>query len=230
MNKLTELANKYAADKGTEVPNDGKFHGPRLGFTEVYYEYFKKIKDEPISILEIGVGAGNSLKMWYDFFPNAKIYAIDIVNSSKYDNDKVKTFIIDQSNRDSLLKFMEQIDKLDIIIDDGSHVCEHQQISLGVLFKCLKSGGQYWIEDLHTSDTSVWVPGKKLYGYEMGNNTGNKNTVNIIESFINNKVFDSGFLTKEENKFLTQEIEECKMFQLDKTFYGENKLAYFKRK
>jgi hypothetical protein len=36
MNTITDLANKYASDKGTIIPDDGKNHGPRLNFTLVY--------------------------------------------------------------------------------------------------------------------------------------------------------------------------------------------------
>jgi len=36
----------------------------------------------------------------------------------------------------------------DVIIDDGSHRPDHQQISLSFFFRKLKKGGLYFIEDL----------------------------------------------------------------------------------
>jgi hypothetical protein len=187
MNTITDLANKYASDKGTIIPDDGKNHGPRLNFTLVYDEFISKYKNEPIKILEIGIGSGPSLYIWYEFFPNAKIYAIDVDDHSNKNNERVTTYVCDQSDRNGLEKLMNVIGEVDLIIDDGSHVIKHQQISLGFLFKYLKNGGQYWIEDLHTSDKSVW-DGKTLYGYDMSFNDG-ESTVEVLESFNDKKIF-----------------------------------------
>lgn len=38
-----------------------------------------------------------------------------------------------------------------MIVDDGSHIPSHQMASWHYLFKTLKPGGIYVIEDLHTS-------------------------------------------------------------------------------
>src|SRR5262249_19201573 len=38
--------------------------------------------------------------------------------------------------------------EFDLIIDDGSHRPDHQQITFGFFFKKLKTGGLYFIEDL----------------------------------------------------------------------------------
>jgi hypothetical protein len=223
---LSEIANKYASDKGTMIPNDRGNHGPRLHFTTIYNEYMKDLRDKEITILEIGIGSGPSLKMWYEYFPKATIHAIDVDNHSGKNNDRVTTYICDQSNREKLEKLMEKIGKADIIIDDGSHVINHQQISLGVLFKYLKEGGQYWIEDLHTSDAEVWQ-GKKLYGYDMSFKKG-ESTVEVLESYINDKTFNSPFLTEGENKYLSENISDMKMFELTKTHWGINKLCLIK--
>jgi hypothetical protein len=227
MDKLTELANKYGSDKGTLAPSIGH-HGPRLNFTPKYSEYFEPIKNNKIKILEIGVGSGPSLKVWYDYFPNAEIYAIDIVSQKQHENDRVKTFVFDQSNRKDLENLIKNIGKLDIIIDDGSHVVKHQQISFGFLFEYMNSNGQYWIEDLHTSDESVWK-NKTLYGYDMSFNEG-ESTVDVINNFLKTKKFNSRFLTYEENEYLTQNISFCNLYDLPKTSYGFNKLALFIKK
>lgn len=226
MDELTSLANKYASDKGTIAPTVGH-HGPRLNFTPTYSKYFEPIKNENIKILEIGVGSGPSLKIWYDYFPNAKIYAIDISSQVSHNNDRVKTYTGDQSKRDDLLKVIEEIGEVDLIIDDGSHVVSHQQISLGFLFKYLKKDGQYWIEDLHTSDAEVWL-GKSLYGYDMSFGDG-ESTVQVIEKFIESNEFYSPFLLDEENNYLTNNIKSIELFELPKTFYGINKLALIQK-
>jgi len=167
--------------------------------------------------------------MWYDYFPNATIHAFDVSPQIQHENSRVKTHICDQSNREQMEKVMEKIGDVDIIIDDGSHVISHQQISLGFLFKYVKKGGQYWIEDLHTSDSSVWNNGKRLYGYDMSFNEG-ESTVDVINDYLDNKVFNSPFLTEEENKYVTENTDLCEMYDLPKTSWGLNKLALFIKK
>lgn len=228
MDYLTELANKYGSDKGTVLPSPGH-HGPRLHFTPVYSSFFESVRYDPITILEIGVGSGPSLKIWYDYFPNARIHAIDVVPQRQHNNDRVTTHIGDQSDRNSLKSILNFIGcELDIIIDDGSHVINHQQISLGALFPSLVSGGQYWLEDLHTSDGAVWQ-GKMLYGYDMSFKDG-ESSVQVIEDYIKTSKFKSPFLSDSENAFLTNNIQNCEMYVLPKTMYGINKLARFMRK
>jgi glycosyltransferase involved in cell wall biosynthesis len=227
IDELTMLANKYASDKGTQVLYAGH-HGPRLHFTTVYNKFMKDIRFEKLNILEIGVGSGPSLKMWYDYFPNSTIHAIDIESQVQHNNDRVTTHICDQSNRDQLNDLMKMIGDVDLIIDDGSHVVSHQQISLGTLFPYLKSNGQYWIEDLHTSDGSVWQ-GKTLYGYDMSFNE-NESTVEVLEEFESSGVFRSPFLTDDECNYITNNAESCRMFTLPITFYGVNKLNVIKKK
>jgi len=227
MDKLTELANKYASDKGTIAPTTGH-HGPRLNFTPKYNLHFESISKDKLNILEIGIGSGPSLKMWYEYFPNATIHAIDINNQEQHNNDRVTTYICDQSNREDLKKVMDKVGQVDIIIDDGSHVINHQQISLGFLFEYVKKGGQYWIEDLHTSDKSVWQ-GKDLYGYDMSFNEG-ESTVEVLESYLNKQVFNSPFLTEKENNYLTHNIKSMVIYDLPPTFYGFNKLCLINKK
>jgi len=222
MNLLSEIANKYASDKGTIAPSSGH-HGPRLHFTTIYGDFMEKIRFDKLKILEIGIGSGPSLKMWYDYFPNSEIHAIDVVNQSSLNNERVTTHICDQSNRYDLENLMSKLGKFDIIIDDGSHVISHQQISLGTLFKHLNDNGQYWIEDLHTSDSEVWQ-GKNLYGYDMSFNK-DEDTVSVLESFMNTKKFNSPFLNESENSFLTENVKKCEMFELPKTMWGVNKLC-----
>jgi hypothetical protein len=51
--------------------------------------------------------------------------------------------------------------KFDIIIDDGSHIMDHQIVTLNRLFKHLNDGGIYIIEDVCTSYWSNYGGGFK---------------------------------------------------------------------
>jgi hypothetical protein len=160
---LTELANQYGSDKGTV--------GPSLGwgahnYTDVYEAYLERFRNAEITLLEIGLGVlgkrwnavivqgrntgGASLKMWHDYFPRGRIFGIDINPCPYLDNERMRTFVADQSAIPDLEAFVEATKGVcfDIIVDDGSHHPEHQQISLSFFFKKLKSGGLYFIEDL----------------------------------------------------------------------------------
>lgn len=160
---LTELANLYGTDKGTIGPNP---NWEPHNYTDIYEAYLARYRYSAITILEIGLGVtglrwettivqgrntgGASVKMWHDYFPNARIYGIDINPCPDLNKDRITTFVADQGNLEDLQSFVETTQEIefDIIIDDGSHRPDHQQISLGFFFKRLKGGGLYFIEDL----------------------------------------------------------------------------------
>lgn len=146
MKELTQIANEFYTDKGTTT---GECHS----FTEFYDEYFKQYIGKPINILEIGVWNGGSLKMYETYFNgNCKIYGLDIEDKSHLDNKNIKTFVVDQGSRIDLQAFKETIGdtKFDIILDDGSHIPQHQQLTLYYFSDLLTENGIYILEDLHT--------------------------------------------------------------------------------
>lgn len=60
--------------------------------SKFYNELFTPIKQDKISLLEIGAQYGHSLKLWECFFENAKIYSLDIINVLQHDfSEKVIT-------------------------------------------------------------------------------------------------------------------------------------------
>lgn len=160
---LTELANLYGTDKGTVSPVPG---WAANHYTDVYEAYLGRFRESAITILEIGLGvAGNrwdtrivqgrntggaSLKMWYDYFPRATIYGIDVNPCAYLNNDRIATFVADQGDVADLRAFTDAAGSatFDVIIDDGSHRPDHQQTSLSFLFDKLSPGGLYFIEDL----------------------------------------------------------------------------------
>jgi hypothetical protein len=161
---LTDIANEYGTDKGTVGPSP---EWPAHNYTDVYEAYLTSLREEPINLIEVGLGVpgdkweariargknaggGASLKMWYDYFPNARIFGLDINSGAHLDNDRITTHIVDQGDPDALNAFLDSVGDLefDVIIDDGSHRPDHQQVTLGCLFPRLRKGGLYFIEDL----------------------------------------------------------------------------------
>jgi hypothetical protein len=147
MTQLCKLAEKYIVDK---CP---KFHHY---YTPEYHEILKNKKYD--KVLEIGIGykdlmeqytnkdyrCGASLYMWKEYFSHSKIFGCDIRDIKL---EGIDTFICDQSKEEDLKKMINKIGSCDFIIDDGSHILEHQVISFKTLWNYCND--IYIIEDVH---------------------------------------------------------------------------------
>lgn len=119
------------------------------------------MREEPLKILEIGVGTGASLRMWLEYFPNAEIHGIDLTldHLQEINNERVTYHVGNQTDRD----FLDRIGiDFDIIIDDGSHRVEDQIFT----FKHLWSNTRlvYVIEDIYTSYLTRYGGGYRRTG------------------------------------------------------------------
>lgn len=118
-----------------------------------YYErHFQEFVGRPLTILEIGVGAGGSLQVWKKYFgPQCKIVGIDIDPSTMFQEPQIFTECGDQGDVNFLKYVIEKYGRPDIIIDDGSHVQTDILKSIPFLFNALNENGLYVVEDLHTA-------------------------------------------------------------------------------
>lgn len=128
------------------------------GYVEHYARHFAAFRQRQINVLEIGVGGydnphagGNSLRMWQEYFPKAMIYSMDIYDKRPLEDARIKIFLGSQNDHEFLEWVVKQIGRIDLIIDDGSHVSEHIITSFNTLFPHLAEGGWYVIEDLYNS-------------------------------------------------------------------------------
>jgi hypothetical protein len=155
---LTGLADLYGSDKGNI----------KHGYTKHYERIIGELggKNAPLSVGEIGVACGASLRMWANYLPNAKIEGFDIrpdcANLCK-DLPNVTITISDprQVNRDG---------QYDLLVDDGSHISED---IFGAFQHCLtwvKPGGFYVIEDMScTYNDDYRVKFMKHFGQNLKN-------------------------------------------------------------
>ena len=122
-------------------------------YFEIYEENFSKFRNKRITILEIGVFRGGSLKMWQNYFGNkANLIGIDIDPAcKKFENNNNKVYIGDQTNENFLRSILNENENPDIIIDDGGHTSNQQISSFNFLYEDLKPNGVYLVEDTHTS-------------------------------------------------------------------------------
>lgn len=144
---LKMLATIYATDKWN-----------RHWFAQHYQDLLCRIRRKRIGVLEIGVGGeenprkgGNSLRMWRAYFPNGRIFGIDIYDKTPHDRGRIRTFHGSQADPQFLDRVVGEIGKVDVIIDDGSHINSHMIFTFQHLFPYLAAGGIYALEDTQTS-------------------------------------------------------------------------------
>jgi hypothetical protein len=147
---LTELANRFGSDKGT-VPGDW---GLAHDYATVYERFLSVRRFEPLRLLEIGVWKGGSLRMWESYLPNAQIIGIENLRDVvQVKGERVEILIGDGSDQQFLKDALDRFSgrKIDIVIDDASHILDQQVRTFELLFPFLEEGGLYFVEDISGS-------------------------------------------------------------------------------
>lgn len=117
-----------------------------------YGGLFAHRRDSVLKVLEIGVKSGGSLRLWEQYFPNAKIVGLDIDPACRaYASERSKVFIGDAYNPTFMRSVLAQVGgDFDLIVDDGSHISDDQVIALKLLWPALRAhGGIFAVEDTH---------------------------------------------------------------------------------
>ena len=165
-NILSELCEKYGSDKGFMNYHSKKPYAWRPhSYASFYHSIFCLNRESVKFVYECGIGTNNlniksnmtenaepgaSLRVWKDYFVNANIFGGDIDKNILFEEDRIKTYFVDQLNVSSI-KFMWEktgVEKFDIIIDDGLH---EPKANLNFFFNSihkLKENGIYIIEDV----------------------------------------------------------------------------------
>jgi len=150
---LAELFKKHGTDKLEH------------GYADFYEGYFGPIRESVKSFLEIGVYHGASMRVWLEYFPNARVCGLDDARWQKswdFGTDRAAVILVDQCSRGCLAEVLKRtVDAFDIVLDDGGHTMWQQQVSLAGLLPGVKSGGLYVLEDLHSSFMPVIGYGQK---------------------------------------------------------------------
>jgi len=144
---LTQIYENYQGTQG--YGDKGTIHN----YIKNYEKELEPYRFLPITLLEIGVFHGHSLRMWREYFPNARIIGIDMMQPT-LPMDGIEFYICDQNNPMQLASIFFDT-KFDVIIDDGSHIIEHQIKSIQTLFKNVNEGGKYIIEDIQNLESDM---------------------------------------------------------------------------
>jgi len=135
-------------------------------YLENYDPVLKPWVGKEVTLLELGIHKGGSLKLWRDYFPLGKIVGIDLnMPETITAENNIHMYRGNQADTAFLSRVAGEIapDGFDIIIDDASHVGELSKISFWHLFdNHLKPGGLYVIEDWTTGYWDNWPDGKSL--------------------------------------------------------------------
>lgn len=129
--------------------------GGQHSYLETYDELFKPFKNKS-TILEIGLAMGDSLILWDKYFSDCHIIGADITvvfEPKGYKNNKVDIVQADATAEDFVSKLpLDQGELFDVVVDDGSHLTQHQITTFNLLKGKMKKGGIYIIEDLLALD------------------------------------------------------------------------------
>ena len=122
-----------------------------------------------MSNMTSGGKPGASLRVWRDYFINSIVYGADIDKNILFEEDKIKTFYVDQLNKDSIRKLWSDINKsdFDLIIDDGLHTFEAGITFFLNSFDKLKKNGIYIIEDVDFTNISKFTKALSKYNPEI---------------------------------------------------------------
>ena len=164
--ELKRLMDFYGSDKGG-INN-------QHNFAQYYSEIFYNDKEKINNILEIGLGSNNlevpsnmgrngkplaSLRAWRDYFKNANIFGADIDKSILKNENRIKTFYVDQTNKDSIRELFKEIGKIkfDIILEDGLHEFNANICFFENSIDYLSQNGTYIIEDIYYKDQKKFI-------------------------------------------------------------------------
>ena len=206
MDELTKLSNKYGCDKSDK----------RHRYTQIYDRYFNEYRHKNFNMLELGFGQGKSVKMWLEYFTKAKLFTVDIRDTlpddkliQKYVSEGRFEFIsADQTDKQTILDRVGNI-PFYMIIDDASHVAEHQQYTMSFLFPLVIPAGWYVIEDLKCKRNP-----QPHGGYEA------EKTLKVLHDYNKNGFLNSRILTFQEHRPFKQ-IASIRVY---------DKVAFIKKK
>ena len=128
------------------------------GYEDIYSHLLSDMS--PASFLEIGLFLGETrstdLFAWEQMFPEAKIYGADIKSHLLFRSGNIQTFFVDQSRPETFSDLKNSIgNKVNIILDDASHVFDLTISTFENMFDFLEDDGIYLIEDILYEDYNM---------------------------------------------------------------------------
>jgi hypothetical protein len=128
----------------TELEGFADTHGAdklEQGYLPHYEYHIGYLRHEPITLLELGIWHGASLRMWEAWFSKARIIGVDINPAFHWDTARVES-----RNADATMYVPSE--GYDIVVDDASHEPADISASHTNIWPFVKPGGWYVVEDM----------------------------------------------------------------------------------
>lgn len=162
---LSELFDRYGSDKGYIQVDNHPYTWRPHSYSDYYSLMFENRRESIKKVFECGIGTndvsvlsnmtsngkpGASLRAWRDFFPHAFVYGADIDRNILFEEERIKTFYVDQMNPQSIHHCWNEVGEkdFDIILDDGLHTFEAGITLFVNSIERLGATGCYIIEDV----------------------------------------------------------------------------------
>lgn len=175
--KLSDLAIKYGSDK----------HGHHY-YCDHYERHLGKFRNDPILLVELGIGGyhypdrgGAGLKMWADYFKNARIAGVDIHEKTGLSTHQIRILKGSQDDPELAQRIIDQDGRPSIVVDDASHMNRLTIRSFELFFPLLAPGGVYCVEDIESS----WWEEHGFDGCRNLQNMEMDTTVNYFRRLVN---------------------------------------------
>lgn len=189
MEQLRDLGTKHGTDKvGVHTFN-------HRNFLDIYERHFDHLRHDPITMVELGVLNGSSLRVWKDYFSSGNIIGVDIDPSRKiHEQERVEVYIGSQDSLDLLNEIKNKHPEgFDIVIDDASHINELTLKSFDLYFPLVKPGGYYVIEDTHCTYGEAFTSNFENYakgwpGMHYNDAINYKNSRSDFDKFLLDKI------------------------------------------
>lgn len=122
-------------------------------YLEIYDRHLSRYRDTSVRFLEIGVFQGGSLQMWRRYLGEAaNLHGLDVdPRCAQIDDPDLHIHIGSQTDTALLRRIVDDMGGIDVVIDDGSHVSDHQIATFECLYPLLSPDGVYLVEDVHAS-------------------------------------------------------------------------------
>lgn len=147
---LSELADNTRTDKNT-------VHS----YLPLYQTLLISKKETAKNVLEVGIQTGGSIKLWSDFFVNANVYGIDIMNPANVwegivNKERITLHTSTDAYNDAFFvnTFLNKNIRCDFMLDDGPHSLESMKKFIRLYSQIMTDDGILIIEDVQSWD---WI-------------------------------------------------------------------------
>ena len=145
---LLELIDNSRSDKNT-------VHS----YIDLYQSLLSAKKDTAKNVLEVGICTGGSIRLWSDYFTNAHVFGLDImeVNDMWKDiihKENITIYASTNAYDESFFNatFLEKGIRCDFMLDDGPHSLECMKQFITLYSQIMTDDGILIIEDVQSWD------------------------------------------------------------------------------